>query len=72
MCNLNAHNFLQASDPSALAEERATALRESASEFTIPGVDPALSDMASAELKDAFEHLLGMIAEMTAAGTEPG
>ncbi len=71
VCNLHVHAFKQASDPSALAEERATTLREYAREFTVPGVDAAFSDMASAELNDALERLLGMIAEMMAAGTEP-
>ena len=71
VCNLYAHAFKQASDPAAQAEERATTLREYAREFTIPGVDPAFSDMASAELNDALECLLGMIAEMVAAGTAP-
>ena len=69
VCNLYAHSFKQAPDPTALAEERANTLREYLREFTVPGIDPSLSDMASAELMDAVEKLLQTIAEMIEAGT---
>jgi hypothetical protein len=42
--------------------------RQMLGQLTIPGIDPAQSDLASAEIEAAVERLLGLIEEMSGTG----
>ena len=68
VCNLSAMIYRASSpDPVALHKERANKLRSHLASLTIPGLDPVLSDLASAELGEAMEGLLRTISEMLEA-----
>lgn len=64
LCNLYAKRYLQFPDPmNAVIRGKESVIAHLRS-ATIPGVDPALSDLGAGELGDAIEGLLSTITEM--------
>jgi hypothetical protein len=57
-----------AAGPAMLGQVRQQAL-EGARKKTFPDLDPAMSDLLSAELETAVDHLLGMAKEFLAKGS---
>ena len=55
-CFANAPN-----DPLTLVAQLRQQMIEGARSFGFPGVDPAMSDLASAELEDALDRLMEMV-----------
>jgi hypothetical protein len=61
--NLCAMSLLQTADPQGLAERVRKQMIEGTRRHGFAGVDPAMSDLASAELEDAANRLMEMVSE---------
>ena len=70
VCNLHKNIYQQAlpGDPVAGYRTGANELRAQYAAFTVPNIDPVLSDHVSGELGDALDRLLQLIGEMLGVG----
>jgi hypothetical protein len=61
--NLYATSLLRTDDPLGLASELRQQMVQGARIRGFPGLDPAMSDLASAELEGALDRLMRMVSE---------
>jgi hypothetical protein len=64
VCQLWATLYEMTGDPAAAFEQKRAALIETARQLAFPSLDPAMSDLAAAEIEEAAERLLKMQQEL--------